>query len=119
MASQGAVASGADYDQAARRRNVPSTPSTSEKGKSVEIDDKKTQTKKVSIRSFLTHNTKLYVRITEGFDKLTFNQAQPSFLELLDEYEFIIAPLIFTFLAFFTRMYKIGLSPIVTWDEAQ
>jgi dolichyl-phosphate-mannose-protein mannosyltransferase len=40
-------------------------------------------------------------------------------LALLDEYEFIIAPLIFTFFAFFTRMYKIGLSPIVTWDEAQ
>ncbi|MDA4133634.1 MAG: hypothetical protein OK454_11015 [Thaumarchaeota archaeon] len=27
--------------------------------------------------------------------------------------------MLFTFLAFFTRMYKIGLSPIVTWDEAQ
>jgi len=37
----------------------------------------------------------------------------------LDEYEFIIAPLVFTALAFFTRMWKIGLSPIVTWDEAQ
>ena len=46
-------------------------------------------------------------------------QAQQSILSILDEYEFIIAPLIFTFLAFFTRMYKIGLSPIVTWDEAQ
>ncbi|KAB8338926.1 hypothetical protein FH972_021866 [Carpinus fangiana] len=39
-------------------------------------------------------------------------------LEFLDEYEFIIAPIIFTFLSFFTRMWKIGLSPIVTWDEA-
>jgi dolichyl-phosphate-mannose-protein mannosyltransferase len=38
---------------------------------------------------------------------------------VLDEWEFIIAPLIFTALAFFTRLYKIGLSPIVTWDEAQ
>jgi dolichyl-phosphate-mannose-protein mannosyltransferase len=37
----------------------------------------------------------------------------------LDEYEFLIAPLVFTALAFFTRMWKIGLSPIVTWDEAQ
>ncbi|CAF9907876.1 MAG: hypothetical protein GOMPHAMPRED_006009 [Gomphillus americanus] len=43
---------------------------------------------------------------------------EPTFLESLDEYEFIIAPLIFTFLAFFTRMWKIGLSDIVTWDEA-
>ncbi|KAF2454431.1 protein O-mannosyl-transferase 2 [Lineolata rhizophorae] len=41
-----------------------------------------------------------------------------SVLELLDEYEWIYAPLIFTALAFFTRMWKIGLSPIVTWDEA-
>ena len=40
-------------------------------------------------------------------------------LSFLDEYEFIIAPIIFTALAFFTRMWKIGLSPIVTWDEAQ
>lgn len=40
-------------------------------------------------------------------------------LDILDEYEFLIAPLIFTFLAFFTRMYKIGISDIVTWDEAQ
>jgi len=39
-------------------------------------------------------------------------------IAFLDEYEFIWAPLIFTALAFFTRMYKIGLSPIVTWDEA-
>jgi len=37
----------------------------------------------------------------------------------LDDYEFLIAPLVFTALAFFTRMWKIGLSPIVTWDEAQ
>ena len=51
--------------------------------------------------------------------ELTYSQSEPSFLELLDEYEYIIAPLIFTFFAFFTRLYKIGLSPIVTWDEAQ
>lgn len=45
---------------------------------------------------------------------------QPSdLLSILDQYEWIWAPLIFTALAFFTRMYKIGLSPIVTWDEAQ
>ena len=46
-------------------------------------------------------------------------QPETSVLQILDEYEFLIAPLIFTILAFFTRMYKIGLSPIVTWDEAQ
>jgi dolichyl-phosphate-mannose-protein mannosyltransferase len=41
-----------------------------------------------------------------------------SFLSLVDEYEYIWAPLIFTVLAIFTRTWKIGLSPIVTWDEA-
>lgn len=42
-----------------------------------------------------------------------------SFLDVLDEWEFVIAPIIFTALSFFTRMYRIGLSNIVTWDEAQ
>nr|KMM63971.1 O-mannosyl-transferase 2 [Coccidioides posadasii RMSCC 3488] len=41
-----------------------------------------------------------------------------SFLDVLDEWEFLIAPVIFTALAFFTRMWRIGLSNIVTWDEA-
>ncbi|KAF2710994.1 glycosyltransferase family 39 protein [Pleomassaria siparia CBS 279.74] len=41
-----------------------------------------------------------------------------SVIEFLDEWEFLWAPIIFTALAFFTRMWKIGLSPIVTWDEA-
>lgn len=40
-------------------------------------------------------------------------------LEVLAEWEFLIAPIIFTALSFFTRLYKIGLSDIVTWDEAQ
>jgi len=38
---------------------------------------------------------------------------------MLDEWEPVYAPIVFTFLAFFTRLWKIGLSPIVTWDEAQ
>lgn len=46
-------------------------------------------------------------------------QPEQTWLQFLDEWEFLIAPIIFTFFAFFTRMYKIGLSPIVTWDEAQ
>ncbi|KAK5172597.1 Protein O-mannosyltransferase 2 [Saxophila tyrrhenica] len=45
-------------------------------------------------------------------------QKTNSLLSTLDNYEFLIAPLIFTALALFTRMWKIGLSPIVTWDEA-
>ena len=46
---------------------------------------------------------------------------QPKFniLEFLDAWEFLIAPLVFTAFALFTRLWRIGLSPIVTWDEAQ
>ena len=44
---------------------------------------------------------------------------QPSVLDVLSDWEWLIAPIVFTALAFFTRLYKIGLSPIVTWDEAQ
>ncbi|KAG9246117.1 Dolichyl-phosphate-mannose-protein mannosyltransferase-domain-containing protein [Calycina marina] len=87
---KGAVASGADYAETARRRNVPSTSLNGALVDRVELDEEKTQIKK----------------------------KQQSLLESLDEWEFIIAPLIFTILAFFTRLYKIGLSPIVTWDEA-
>lgn len=43
---------------------------------------------------------------------------EQSWMDWLDEWEFLIAPLIFTLLALFTRMYKIGQSNIVTWDEA-
>lgn len=46
-------------------------------------------------------------------------QGAGSILKFLDDYEFLLAPLVFTALAFFTRMWKIGLSDIVTWDEAQ
>lgn len=43
----------------------------------------------------------------------------PSIWQLLEEWEVVYAPIIFTAVAFFTRLYKIGLSDIVTWDEAQ
>ncbi|RDW83200.1 PMT-domain-containing protein [Coleophoma crateriformis] len=85
------VASGADYDEnAARRRNVPSNGSNGAMANNMEVDEKKTQIKK----------------------------KEQTLLEFFDEWEFIIAPVLFTLLAFFTRLYKIGLSPIVTWDEA-
>jgi dolichyl-phosphate-mannose-protein mannosyltransferase len=53
------------------------------------------------------------------FEADTRTTQTSSFIDTLDEYEFLIAPIVFTALAFFTRMWKIGLSPIVTWDEAQ
>ncbi|MCJ1276195.1 Protein O-mannosyltransferase 2 [Puttea exsequens] len=89
-----AHASGAAQDgYDLRRRNVPGESNGSAEPAQNEVDDKKTQipTPPSSLRTILS---------------------------VLDEYEFIIAPLIFTFFAFFTRMYKIGLSNIVTWDEA-
>lgn len=46
-------------------------------------------------------------------------QQGQSFSSILCQWEYIIAPLLFTALALFTRLWKIGLSNIVTWDEAQ
>jgi dolichyl-phosphate-mannose-protein mannosyltransferase len=45
---QGVVATGADYDNATRRRNVPSTSANGGSVNRVELDEKKTQVKKVS-----------------------------------------------------------------------
>ena len=57
------------------------------------------------------------------FSVLTLTKPQPAaqkgLLETLDEWEWVIAPLVFTAFALFTRLWKIGLSNIVTWDEAQ
>jgi dolichyl-phosphate-mannose-protein mannosyltransferase len=44
---------------------------------------------------------------------------EKSFFEVFADLESIFAPLIFTAVAIFTRLYKIGISDIVTWDEAQ
>jgi dolichyl-phosphate-mannose-protein mannosyltransferase len=51
-------------------------------------------------------------------DNKKLAKKEPTLLETLDEWEPVIAPIIFTILAFFTRLWKIGLSDIVTWDEA-
>ncbi|KAK3386957.1 glycosyltransferase family 39 protein [Podospora didyma] len=58
------------------------------------------------------------VEKTEVDDKKKAAKKGPSVLDVLDQWEWIYAPLIFTALAFFTRFYKIGISNIVTWDEA-
>ncbi|KAI9750802.1 MAG: hypothetical protein M4579_006303 [Chaenotheca gracillima] len=51
-------------------------------------------------------------------DRKKLQKGQASLASTLDEYEFLLAPLVFTALSFFTRLFRIGLSPIVTWDEA-
>ncbi|KAL0782602.1 hypothetical protein CaCOL14_000507 [Colletotrichum acutatum] len=48
-------------------------------------------------------------------DKKKLVKKQSSFL---DQWEPIIAPVIFTAVAIFTRLWRIGISDIVTWDEA-
>ncbi len=53
----------------------------------------------------------------EADDKKKALKKQPSVLEILDEWEIVIAPLVFTAFALFTRLYKIGLSNIVTWTK--
>lgn len=64
-------------------------------------------------------NGSVLAKPSDEVDDKKTRQSSTSVIKLLDEYEYLLAPLIFTLLAFFTRMYKIGLSPIVTWDEAQ
>ncbi|KAL6855374.1 Protein O-mannosyltransferase 2 [Amphichorda felina] len=41
-----------------------------------------------------------------------------SFIQSFQDWEPIFAPILFTIAAFFTRLWNIGLSDIVTWDEA-
>ena len=90
-AEKSSLASGANVTEAEalRRRNVPSAQPVAAQPTQPE-DKKKKQPKK-----------------------------EPSLLEILDEWEIVIVPVIFTALALFTRLYKIGISDIVTWDEAQ
>ncbi|KZF20608.1 glycosyltransferase family 39 protein [Xylona heveae TC161] len=87
------LATGADLNgHDVRRRNVPELKHNGHALQETEVDDKKAKGKS--------------------------NAQWQSILRTLDEYEFIIAPIIFTLLSFFTRMYKISQSNIVTWDEA-
>ena len=112
MASDRAsLASGAAPDShELRRRNVPNQDTNGAiPHPQKDVDDKKSQ--KVGIYSCLVKPMVL--------TSILQSKSQTSILATLDDYEFLIAPLVFTILAFFTRMYKIGLSDIVTWDEAQ
>ena len=106
--------------QGLKRRNVPTTEITPADEIRQELDTKKEQAKQVrsSSRSIgRVAHCMVFCRALANLQNQW--QSGQSILSLLDEYEFIIAPIIFTLLSFFTRMYKIGRSPIVTWDEAQ
>jgi dolichyl-phosphate-mannose-protein mannosyltransferase len=58
-------------------------------------------------------------RVAEPDEKKLAPKKGKSFLQILNEWECVIAPIILTALAIFTRLWKIGISNIVTWDEAQ
>lgn len=108
---------GADaHAEELRRRNVASQSNAAPVVAAVPPKEKSKE--KVGLLSRCGMELDTLAAIVDTDKQLT--SCQPfDLLSVLDEYEFIWAPLIFTFFAFFTRMYKIGLSPIVTWDEAQ
>ncbi|KLJ13519.1 dolichyl-phosphate-mannose-protein mannosyltransferase [Blastomyces silverae] len=92
-AHETATATGTSQNPDLRRRNVPGSEkdgSGVKRNSPLELDEKR---KKQAPR-------------------------KSTFIDVLDEWEFIIAPLIFTAFSFFTRMWRIGISDIVTWDEA-
>ena len=111
--TDGAISTGTN-DGDVRRRNVQSYEKKTNGGTVYKLEAE--DTKKLS-RVTPVKAVPLRVRFAQ---LLTSAQSRPGGLvAFLDEWEFLIAPLIFTALAFFTRMWRIGLSPIVTWDEAQ
>ncbi|OGE57398.1 hypothetical protein PENARI_c002G08511 [Penicillium arizonense] len=85
-----AVSTAAKQDSNLRRRNVPGAG----KGNSASLSE------------------------TADEDTKKSSPQSPSFLHVLAGWEPIIAPIILTALALFTRLYRIGRSNIVTWDEA-
>ncbi|KAJ5888867.1 Dolichyl-phosphate-mannose--protein mannosyltransferase 2 [Penicillium taxi] len=56
--------------------------------------------------------------VVENDEKKAKPKQSPSFLHVLADWEPIIGPIFLTALALFTRLYRIGRSNIVTWDEA-
>ena len=107
MALNPAFASGRDQKSEIRRRNV-GDPTKGDDVPTISISDTKGVAK---VRIACPTDARLWELMASG--------QKSSFLDVLDEWEFVIAPIIFTALSFFTRMYRIGLSNIVTWDEAQ
>ncbi|CAH0032101.1 unnamed protein product [Clonostachys rhizophaga] len=57
-------------------------------------------------------------RVVEPEDVKKSQPKQKSFIDTFVEWEIIFAPILFTLAAIGTRLWKIGLSNIVTWDEA-
>ncbi|KKK24137.1 hypothetical protein P175DRAFT_0437932 [Aspergillus ochraceoroseus IBT 24754] len=83
-----ASTTGANFASDVRRRNVPHTEKPYNASDLAQSSDEKAKPKHTSV------------------------------LSVLSSWEPIIAPILFTLLSIFTRMYRIGRSNIVTWDEA-
>ncbi|BCS24754.1 protein O-mannosyl transferase [Aspergillus puulaauensis] len=83
-----ASTTGASFTPDVRRRNVPHTEGQTKTSNLAEPDDGKKKPRR------------------------------SSYLSALADWEPIIAPILLTALSMFTRMYRIGRSNIVTWDEA-
>jgi dolichyl-phosphate-mannose-protein mannosyltransferase len=110
-ASTGGYTTGAGKDAAElRQRNVTSyEKANGQQVYKVEAEDVK-KLQKVGSHPSIT---------TSGLADTRFQPKKTGVLQVLDDWEFLIAPIIFTGFALFTRLWRIGLSPIVTWDEAQ
>ncbi|KAL2836542.1 Dolichyl-phosphate-mannose-protein mannosyltransferase-domain-containing protein [Aspergillus pseudodeflectus] len=83
-----ASTTGASFASDVRRRNVPLTDGTTTSPVFAQAEDAKKK------------------------------RQSSSYLSILSGWEPVIAPIILTALSMFTRMYRIGRSNIVTWDEA-
>ncbi|KAL5336161.1 Dolichyl-phosphate-mannose-protein mannosyltransferase-domain-containing protein [Aspergillus crustosus] len=89
MAELGSASTtGASFSSDLRRRNVPQVEGQTRPLTAVQPQQKKTK------------------------------QPHTSYLSILASWEPVFAPIILTALSVFTRMYRIGRSNIVTWDEA-
>jgi dolichyl-phosphate-mannose-protein mannosyltransferase len=57
-------------------------------------------------------------RPAQSEDKKKLAPKEKGFVDSFVEWEHVFAPILFTIAAFATRLWKIGISNIVTWDEA-
>ena len=93
-----------------KRRNV-ATSQPNGTTAPIQVDEKTKQ----KVRHGTLHPGPVTVLLQRPADTVQAKSALSTWADI----EPIVAPIIFIALAFFTRLWKIDLSPIVTWDEAQ
>ena len=117
MAAAQGIATGVDRRTNELRQRAPDSKSNGQLGQSQGQPEEKSKQRQVRWADLLVKKYLYAPLIRPEVNLVLF--LQQTFLSILDEWEWLIAPILFTAAAFFTRMWKIGLSPIVTWDEAQ